>query len=320
MKKLVTYFVELVLLFLVVSCTQEPKSGYARIPNVTQHALCGIYDLAPRKDSLKLYYEESGKGEPLILLHDHSLDNRMWNKVFNKLSKSYRVIRYDMRGYGKSDMPEVGFGFLHADDLRNFMDALGLKKAHISGVSLGGMALSEFVALYPERVLTATISSGALSGFPDRSVAPKKLLKIYNDTIFKLRREEVQKNLKMGVDSFKFIWKRDLKYMSGSHFRSIRKDLYQMVDDWSAWQITHPEVDAFIGEEADALLSKQKHTPPVLLLIGQFDSKASKQSMQRMAAVCKGSRVKTMKDAGHFTCMESPSEFAEELDAFIRAH
>jgi pimeloyl-ACP methyl ester carboxylesterase len=308
------------LLMLVGACKPKPKTGYVEVPTVTQNALCGIYSISPPKSSLRLYYEELGEGEPLILLHDHSLDNRMWNDVFFKLAKKYRVIRYDLRGYGKSDMPEVGFGFLHADDLKNFMDGLGIKKAHISGVSLGGMALAEFVALYPDRVLTATISSGALSGFPDRSAAPKALLKLYNDTIFKLKRQDVQKNLEMGIDSFKKSWKRDLKYMSGSHFRSIRKELFRMVDDWSAWQFTHPEVDPFIGEQADVLLAKQKQQPPILFLIGQYDSKGSKMSMQRMAALCKSSRVKILPDAGHFTCMESPGEFARELDDFIRKH
>lgn len=307
-----------VLLF--TACHPTPKSGVVAVPTVTKNALSGVYDLSPKHPTTKLYYEELGEGEPLILLHAHTVDRRMWDDVFFKLAKKYRVIRYDLRGYGKSDMPEVGFGFLQADDLCNFMDALHIKKAHLAGLSLGGMTLADFVALYPERVLTATITSGAISGFPDRSTADKRLLKIYNDTIFTLKRQEVDKNLKRGIDTMKMDWKLAMKSVSGKHYRSIKKNLNRMIDDWQAWQWTHPETDAFIGAQADSLLSKQKTHPPVLFIIGQYDSKSSKRSMQRMAALCKESRIEMLKDAGHFTVMECPKEFLERMERFIDAH
>jgi serine-type D-Ala-D-Ala carboxypeptidase len=306
-----------IIVFSLLGCKQEVKSGFVEVPTVTKNALSGIYDLSPKHASTKLYYEEFGQGEPIILLHAHSLDLRMWDDVFFSLAKRYRVIRYDLRGYGESDMPEVGFGFLHADDLCNFMDALRIQKAHLAGLSLGGMTVADFVALYPERVLTATISSGALSGLPDRRTASKAVLKIYNDTIFQIRREEVRKNSKKGVLTLKKEWKLGMKYISGKHYRSIKKDLNQMIDDWQAWQLTHPEVDALIGAQADSMLVRQKKQPPVLFLIGQYDSKGSKRSMQRMAALCKHSRIKILPEAGHITAMESPREFVQEMEDFM---
>jgi pimeloyl-ACP methyl ester carboxylesterase len=308
-----------ILPLLVVSCRPTPKSGYVRVPTVTENALSGVYTMSPKSPTAKLYYEELGEGEPVILLHAHSVDCRMWDDVFFKLAKKYRVIRYDLRGYGKSDMPEVGFGFLQADDLKNFMDALGIQKAHLAGLSLGGMTLADFVALYPERVLTATITSGAISAFPDRSSAPKFALKIYNDTVFSLKREEVEKNKQRGIDTLKMEWKKAMKSVSGQHYRSIKKKLNGMIDDWQAWQWTHPETDAFIGDQADSLLSKQKTHPPVLFLIGQRDSKGSKRSMQRMAALCRESRIQNMQEAGHFTAMECPEEFVEKMEKFIES-
>jgi pimeloyl-ACP methyl ester carboxylesterase len=303
-----------------VSCKPTPKSGYVSVPTVTENALSGVYTLSPKFPTTKLYYEELGQGEPVILLHDHGVDCRMWDDVFYKLAKKYRVIRYDLRGYGKSDMPEVGFGFLQADDLKNLMDAMDIKKAHLVGLSLGGMTLADFVALYPDRVLTATISSGAISAFPDRTSAPKYAVKMYNDTVFALKRTEVEKNKKRGIDVLKREWKKAMKSISGQHYRSIKKKLNHMIDDWQAWQWTHPEIDAFIGDQADSLLSKQKMHPPVLFLIGQRDSKGSKRSMQRMAALCPGSRIQNMLEAGHFTAMECPDEFVEKMEVFIEAH
>jgi pimeloyl-ACP methyl ester carboxylesterase len=309
--------VVLLAVLFVTGCRTKPKAGYVEVPTVTQNALSGIYTISPKHPTTSLYYEEIGQGEPVILLHEHTLDCRMWDDVFFRLGKKFRVIRYDMRGYGKSDMPEVGFGYLHADDLKNMMDGLGIRKAHFAGLSLGGMAVAEFVALYPERVLTATITSGALSGFPDRSSVSPNVLRIYNDTVFKLKRLEVEKNMAISVDSMKYGLKHDMKYMCGKHYRKVRKDLNRMVDDWTAWQWTHPEVDAFIGVQADSLLMKQKRQPPVLFIIGQYDSKGSKKSMQRMAALCRGCRVKVMPDAGHFTAMECPTEFVSEMEDFI---
>jgi serine-type D-Ala-D-Ala carboxypeptidase len=306
------------LAFLFTACHPTPKSGFVLVPTVTKNALSGVYTLSPKHPTTKLYYEELGEGEPVILLHAHTVDRRMWDEVFFKLAKQYRVIRYDLRGYGKSDMPEVGLGFLQADDLNNLMDALAIKKAHFAGVSLGGMTLADFVALYPERVLTATISSGAISNFPDRSTAPKRALKIYNDTIFTLKRQEVEKNQARGLDTLKLEWKHAMKSVSGKHFRSIKKALFGMIDEWNGWQWMHPEIDAFIGVQADSLLSKQKTHPPVLFLIGQYDSKGSKRSMQRMAVLCRESKIEMMPQAGHFTAMECPSEFVEKMEAFMR--
>jgi pimeloyl-ACP methyl ester carboxylesterase len=307
-------------ILLLTACKPTPKSGFVEVPTVTENALSGVYDLSPKFPTTSLYYEELGQGEPVILLHDHSVDCRMWDGIFYRLAKTHRVIRYDLRGYGKSDMPEVGFGFLQADDLKNLMDALKIKKAHLAGLSMGGMTLADFVALYPERVLTATISSGAISGFPDRTTASKKLLKIYNDTVFSLKRAEVKKNMETGIDTLKMEWKRAMKSISGKHYRSIKKKLNGMIDDWQAWQWTHPEIDAFIGAQADSLLSKQKTHPRILFLIGQHDSKGSKRSMQRMAALCKESRIRMMPEAGHFTVMECPDEFLRGMEAFIAGH
>lgn len=305
---------------LFLSCQTKPKSGYVEIPTVTEHALSGVYNLSPKHPTTKIYYEELGSGEPLILLHDHALDCRMWDGVFAKLAKQFRVIRYDLRGYGHSDNPEVGFGYLHADDLKNLMDALHIQKAHVTGVSLGGMTLAEFVALYPERVLTATIASGALSGFPDRTFVKKELVKIYNDTIFKLKRLDVVKNQQKGMDSLKMEMKAAMKYASGKKYRKIRRDLFQMIDEWSGWHLMNPEVDAFIGAQADQLLKAQKKQPPVLFLIGQFDSKPSKKSMQRMGAMCKGSVIQIIPNSGRYIPMEFPKAFVKLLTEFARTH
>ena len=97
----------------------QVKSGYMKVPEGS------------------LYYEEAGTGEPLIFIHGHSLDRRMWNEQFFKFAKHYRAIRYDLRGYGVSSKQTEDFQFTHAEDLVALMDALHIRKAHIVGLSLG---------------------------------------------------------------------------------------------------------------------------------------------------------------------------------------
>jgi len=305
-------------LLLLVSCKPAIKTGYVDVPTVTENALSGVYTMSPKKAVTHLYYEETGQGDTLILLHAHGVDCRMWDAVYIKLARKYHVIRYDLRGYGRSDMPEVGFGYLHADDLKNLMDALHIQKAHLAGLSLGGMTLTDFVALYPERVLTATITSGAISHIPDRSSAPDFAVKMYNDTIFAQKRKAVEQNNITGIEVLKTNWKKAMKQISGNHYSRIKRDLNNLIDDWQAWQWTHPETDPFIGDQADSLLSKQTTHPPVLLLIGQYDFTESKKSMHRMAALCPEARIQIMPEAGHFTVMECPDDFIKRMNDFIR--
>jgi len=318
MKKIVYLLISSVLV--LSACSRpEVKTGYVEVPTVTKHALSGIYDiLEPTSPTTKLYYEECGQGEPLILLHEQAVDCRMWDDVFFKLAKNFRVIRYDLRGYGKSDNPESGYGYLQADDLKNFMDALGIKKAHLAGLSLGGMTVTEFMALYPEMVMTATISSGALNEYPNRSVMPKHILKIYNDTVYALKEEKIEKIKVRGLEAEKKDWKAMMRSLSGEHYRDISKDLNRMIDDWNGWQLLNVETDAFMGSQADSLLIHQKKLPRILLIIGQHDSVECKKSMQRMAALCPDAKIQLMPDAGHFTCMESPDEFVEKMLSFIQ--
>jgi len=306
---------------LVLSACTKPvvKTGYVEVPTVTEHALSGLNSLLePASLTTRLYYEECGQGEPLILLHEQAVDCHMWDDVFFKLAKNFRVIRYDLRGYGKSDNPESGYGYLHVDDLKNLMDALKIKKAHFAGLSLGGMALTEFIALYPDRVLSATISSGAVSEYPNRTEMPKNILKIYNDTIYALKKDEVVKAKLRGLDSEKNDWKKMMRSVSGEHYRDISQDLNKMIDNWTCWQLLNPETDAFIGTQAEVLLASQKKKPRILLIIGQRDSARSKKSMQRMAILCPEAKIQLMSDIGHFTCMESPDKFVEKMLTFIQ--
>src|SRR5689334_18674770 len=83
----------------------------------------------------KLYYEMAGAGVALVLIHSSFCDQRMWDDQFSVFAQECRVIRYDLRGFGKSAMPETPFSFI--EDLRELLGALQTERACIVGLSLG---------------------------------------------------------------------------------------------------------------------------------------------------------------------------------------
>jgi pimeloyl-ACP methyl ester carboxylesterase len=92
-----------------------------------------------------LYYEALGEGEPIILIHGIGGDCRIWDYQFESLSHSYRVLRYEVRGFGRSSMPEEGVSYSHHDDLKDLMNHLRMPKAHICGSSMGSSIAVDFV-------------------------------------------------------------------------------------------------------------------------------------------------------------------------------
>lgn len=110
-----------------------------------------------------LYYEIEGKGHPLVLLEGGQLDRRMWDDQFSKFSQNYQVIRYDLRGFGRSG--KWGASYQAHEDLRALLDTLAIEQAHIVGLSGGGRISIDFALEYPEKVSSLVLVSPGLSGF-----------------------------------------------------------------------------------------------------------------------------------------------------------
>ena len=96
------------------------------------------------------FYEVSGAGEPVVLIHAFSVDRRMWAPQIASLEKRFRVVRYDQRGHGKSDGPSAPYA--QHEDLRSVLDALGIDKATLIGLSAGATTATDFAIAYPNRV------------------------------------------------------------------------------------------------------------------------------------------------------------------------
>lgn len=101
----------------------------------------------------RIYWEESGSGEPLLLIMGLGYSLEMWHRTRPVVSARYRTILFDNRGVGKSDVPEGAYSIAQmADDAAAVLDAAGVRSARVFGISMGGMIAQEFAVKYPERM------------------------------------------------------------------------------------------------------------------------------------------------------------------------
>jgi pimeloyl-ACP methyl ester carboxylesterase len=128
---------------------------------------------ASASDGVKLYYEEVGRGSPIVFVHEFADDVRGWAAQIKFFARRYRTIAFNARGYPPSDVPEDAEQYSQAraaEDIKAVLDHLGLAQAHVIGLSMGGYATLHFGLLYPERALSLTVGgAGYGSGGADRA-------------------------------------------------------------------------------------------------------------------------------------------------------
>lgn len=106
-------------------------------------------------NGVRIHYETHGEGPPVVLSHGYTASLRMWDGQIGPLSRRYRVVVYDTRGHGESEAPADMNAYsiaTFAADQAALMDHLGIERAIVGGLSMGGMVAQEFALRYPERV------------------------------------------------------------------------------------------------------------------------------------------------------------------------
>jgi pimeloyl-ACP methyl ester carboxylesterase len=113
----------------------------------------------------KIYWDESGKGEPLLLIMGLGYPSKAWYRTRPKLSEQYRTIALDNRGVGESEMPPGPYPIaVMASDAAAVLDAAQVESAHVFGISMGGMIAQEFTLQYPQRVRSLILGCTAPGG------------------------------------------------------------------------------------------------------------------------------------------------------------
>ena len=134
-----------ILLASMAACAQNTDRGYVTVPGG------------------KLYYEVSGNGHPVVFIHGGQLDRRMWDDQVQFFSSKFKVVRYDVRGFGNS--PASTQTYSDHEDLQALLKHLKIDKTYLVGLSLGGRIAIDFAAAYPDMVDAMVLAGPGLSGF-----------------------------------------------------------------------------------------------------------------------------------------------------------
>jgi pimeloyl-ACP methyl ester carboxylesterase len=122
-------------------------------------------------NGIRLYYEEAGKGTPIVFVHEFADDLYSWEPQLRYFSRRYRCIAYNARGYPPSDVPKAASKYSQAlatDDIANVMRHLKIRKAHIIGCSMGGFATVHFGLRYARMALSLTAIGVGYGSDPDK--------------------------------------------------------------------------------------------------------------------------------------------------------
>jgi pimeloyl-ACP methyl ester carboxylesterase len=129
---------------------------------------------ATTDDRVKLWYEETGAGQPIVFVHEFAADHRSWEPQMRHFGQRYRCITFSARGYPPSDVPEKAESYSQnraTDDIAAVMDHLKIDKAHVVGLSMGGFATLHLGLRHPERARSLIVAGCGYGAPPDRREA-----------------------------------------------------------------------------------------------------------------------------------------------------
>lgn len=254
----------------------------------------GFFD----SDGLKLRYFECGEGEPLILIHGLGESIEGWTFQYDEFSKHFRVIALDLRGFGMSDVPESIAVEDFARDVKNLMDYLGLDKANLLGLSMGGVVCLEFYRKYPEMV-KSLILANTLHKLPEEAKPMfEQRLKLLESSPDMSQIAEFIAEMSIHQD------RKDLKDMVRTIIRKNNKEFYTMVT-------------AEIGRvNYESLLPQIK--VPTLVIVAEYDITTPPALGREIARLIPSSKIVEVRNSAHLAKLENPEEFNLYIIEFLK--
>jgi len=248
-----------------------------------------------------IYYELAGEGEAILFLHGLFLDSRLWERQFNELSQSYKVIRLDLRGFGCTEITEEPFS--NYDDIKALLDELEVEKVHVVGLSLGALMGVEFALVYPERVGSLTLCSLNLS----REVSEE----------MQKARQEIWQALESG-DIHKSTQLSEKAWLLGSANSSVvteeNRELYRNMLEHN---LNMPKINRkpiFLTNTAEKL---EEITAPTLIMYGALDFADYEKAASIIQERIPNSKKLRFEQSAHIMNLSEPELFTKKLHEFI---
>jgi 3-oxoadipate enol-lactonase len=253
----------------------------------------------------QLHYETAGVGPPVVLIHGGLVNHRMWDDQFVNFASKYRVVRYDLRGYGRSSPPDQPY--THHEDLKALLDFLGIGSASLIGQALGGSIAVDLALAFPSRVVSLVLVSSGLGG-----AHPPDVIEQQWQTLEEAYSEG---NKSLVLEQAMQLWvngpRRSYEQMNPLVYERLRA----MIQD----VIARPEIEHVFRQRLIPLAGRRlgELKLPALILHGDQDLPHILQSAEKLqAGIAEAGRV-TIASAGHFLNMEQPGQFNELVLEFL---
>ena len=259
----------------------------------------------------RLYYEVAGTGHPLTLIHGGLVNRRLWDDQFDAFAQHYRVIRFDIRGFGDSapPTPETPPYFLE-EDIHSLLKFLGVEKTYVMGLSMGGALAINFTLMYPEMVDALIPVAMGLGGF--EATEEDKQLEGWKQV------EEAAKsgNIAQAVEVTLRAWTDGPGRTPDQVSPAVREKVRAMT--------TH---NFELPEDDNATQPQELETPaisrlaeihvPTLIILGDQDVPSILKISDILEKGISGARKVVIPDTAHHLPMEKPQEFNQIVLDFL---
>jgi pimeloyl-ACP methyl ester carboxylesterase len=251
----------------------------------------------------RLYYESSGTGPSVVLIHAFMLDTRTWDDQFELYSRSYRVTRYDARGFGRSEVPRVGEPYSHAEDLAALVQQRDLGPVHVVGLSMGGRIALDFAVTHPDRLRSLTLVDTVVGGWP----WSRQWLVSYSPVLAAARRGDIAAAKRAWLELDLFAQLRAQP--------AVAERVRRMVHDYSGWHLVNRDPARPPQPPTVSQLSKVR--VPTFVLVGERDVPELQTIAAHVERGVPGARRETIDGAGHLASMEAPQRVNELVLRFL---
>ncbi|MDO3640881.1 alpha/beta fold hydrolase [Mucilaginibacter sp. L3T2-6] len=256
-------------------------------------------------NNIQLYYEVSGEGEAVLLMHGHPFDHTMWNPQIAVFSRYYKVVAPDLRGYGKSSLPSSGITRFedYATDALALMDELKIQNFHVAGLSQGGQFIMEIFRQAPHRVKSLIFCDTFASlDTPEAKQARYAAAeRMESEGMGGYANESIHKMIKADhVQSMPAVAELVMNMMLHTSPAAAATAMRARCERIDYLHKVLPDIDI-----------------PALIIVGRQDEFTPVAKAQEIQQNVQGSKLVIIEDAGHMPNLEHPDEFNKIVLGFL---
>jgi 3-oxoadipate enol-lactonase len=257
-------------------------------------------------NGIQMYYEVTGEGEPLVFVHAGIADHRLWDDQVPFFSQKYKVVTFDMRGFGQSE--PVDMEFTHRKDITALLDFLGIDSAHFVGCSMGGGFSMDIAVETPERVKSLTMVCSGPGGLE---------LDVEEPEIFKkIEEADNAGDLELVAEYEAQVWFDGLTRAKDQ----VDPDKRAKAIDMNRIALEHQKkgLGKNVGRlEPGAAQRLSELKIPVLVIVGEHDEQYAHLAGEYMEQHIPNVRKVLFKNTAHLPSLEHPDEFNRILSEFL---